>query len=75
VSGPRRVLVFETTHHALWAEEVARDLRLGAQVVPAPAASRAGCDLAIEALDEDLAALFDALRERSIVFRVFEVDG
>ena len=70
----RRVLVFETTHHALWAEEVARDLRLGAQVVPAPAAARAGCDLAIEALDSDLATLLDALRERSIVFRVFESD-
>ncbi|HEX6589583.1 MAG TPA: putative Se/S carrier-like protein [Longimicrobiales bacterium] len=71
----RRVLVFETTHHALWAEEVARDLRLGAQVVPAPAAARAGCDLAIEALDADLAALLDALRERSIAFRVFESAG
>ena len=73
MSAARRVLVFETTHHALWAEEVARDLRLGADVVPAPAASRAGCDLAIEALDEDLAALIEALRERSIVFRVFDV--
>lgn len=75
MSGKRRVLVFETTHHALWAEEVARELRLGAQVVPAPAASRAGCDLAIEALDEDLAALLAALRERAIVFRVFETDA
>ena len=75
MSRTRRVLVFETTHHALWAEEVARDMRLGAQVVPAPAASRAGCDLAIEALDEDLDALLEALRERSIVFRVFDVDG
>lgn len=71
----RRVLVFETTHHALWAEEVARDMRLGAQVVPAPAASHAGCDLAIETLDEDFAALIAALRERAIVFRVFEVGG
>jgi hypothetical protein len=71
----RRVIVFETTHHALWAEEVARELRLGAQVVPAPAASRAGCDLAIEALDEDLATLLEALRERAIVFRVFETDA
>ncbi len=75
MSRARKVVVFETTHHALWAEEVARDLRLGAQVVPAPAASRAGCDLALEALDEDLAALLDALRERSIAFRVFETDG
>lgn len=75
MSGKRRVLVFETTHHALWAEEVARGLRLGAEVVPAPAASRAGCDLALEALDEDLATLLGALRERAIAFRVFETDA
>jgi hypothetical protein len=67
-----RIVVFETTHHALWAEEVARELRLGVEVVPAPAASRAGCDLALEALEEDLATLLDALRERGIVFRVFD---
>lgn len=67
-----RTLVFETTHHALWAEEVARDLRLGAEIVPAPAAARAGCDLALAVLDEDLAELMDALRERAIVVRLFE---
>ena len=67
-----RTLVFETTHHALWAEEVARDLRLGAEVVPAPAAARAGCDLAIAVLEEDVAELLAELRERGIVVRVFE---
>lgn len=72
MTKPRRILVFETTHHALWAEEVAREMRLGVEVVPAPAASHAGCDLAIETLDEDLALLIDALREREISFRVFE---
>lgn len=70
--GATRVLVFDTTHHALWAEEVARELSLGVEVVPAPAASRAGCDLALETLAEDLPALVGALRERSIAFRVFE---
>jgi hypothetical protein len=72
MSRSTRILVFDTTHHALWAEEVARDMRLGVEVVPAPAASGAGCDLAIEALEEDLARLLDALRERAIVFRVYE---
>lgn len=66
------LIVFDTTHHALWAEEVARSLRLGVQVVPAPAESRAGCDLALETLSEDMPALIDALRERSIAFRVFD---
>ena len=72
MSRTRRILVFDTPHHALWAEEVAREMRLGVEVVPAPAASGAGCDLAIEALEEDLARLIAALRERGIVFRVYE---
>ncbi|HUF14245.1 MAG TPA: DUF3343 domain-containing protein [Longimicrobiales bacterium] len=72
MSRTRRILVFDTTHHALWAEEVAREMRLGVEVVPAPAASGAGCDIAIEALEEDLVRLVAALRERTIVFRVYE---
>ena len=67
-----RTLVFETTHHALWAEEVARESRLGVEVVPAPAAARAGCDLALAVLDEDVDELLGALRERGINVRVFE---
>ena len=65
-------LVFETTHHALWSEEVAREMRLGVEVVPAPSAARAGCDLALDVLDDDLEELLAALRERGIAFRVFE---
>ena len=72
MSHTARLLVFDTTHHALWAEDVAREMRLGVEVVPAPAASGAGCDLAIAALEEDFAALLDALRERRIAFRVYE---
>lgn len=71
MSGPGDLLVFDTTHHALWAEEVARQLGLAAEVVPAPAAARAGCDLALETLAADLPALVAALRDRAIAFRVF----
>ena len=70
-----RTLVFETTHHALWSEEVARELRLGVEIVPAPSAARAGCDLALAVLDDDLEELLGALRERGIAFRVFEPRG
>ena len=72
MSAATGMVVFDTTHHALWAEEVARELNLGAEVVPAPAASGAGCDLALEVIGDDMAALVAALRERSIAFRVFE---
>ena len=74
MSRATRILVFDTTHHALWAEEVARDLRLAVEVVPAPPASGAGCDLAIATFEEDLARLIEALRERGIVFRAYESD-
>ncbi|HEX6037131.1 DUF3343 domain-containing protein [Longimicrobium sp.] len=51
------VFVFETTHHALWAEEVARESGIPAEVVPAPPAARARCNLALETLPEDVDAL------------------
>lgn len=64
------VYVFDTTHHALWAEEVARRLALGAQVVPAPAEAKANCDLALEVLAEDAATLEKELRERGVQFAI-----
>ncbi len=54
---------FDTTHHALWAEEVAREAGIPAEVVPAPPAARARCNLALEALPDDaerLARTLDA---------------
>lgn len=65
------VLTFDTTHHALWAEQLARDQRLAAEVVPAPADSNAKCDLALECLDEDVQALRQALEEAGIPYAVY----
>lgn len=53
--------VFDTTHHALWAEEVARERGIPAEVVPAPPAARARCNLALESLPEDGDRLAQAL--------------
>jgi hypothetical protein len=55
------VFTFETTHHALWAEEVAREAGIPAQVVPAPPAARARCNLALETLPDEVEALAAAL--------------
>lgn len=68
-----RVLVFDTTHHALWAEQVARAGNFGAEVIPAPAAADAKCDLALEYLPEEETALLAALRAADVPFRVFDV--
>ena len=64
------LFLFDTTHHALWSEEVAQGLSIPAQVVPAPADAEANCDLALEAFAGDRATLAAALDERGIVYRV-----
>ena len=66
-----RLLTFDTTHHALWAEQLALDSGLGVQVVPAPADADAKCDLALEFLADDEAALIEVLGESSIPYRLY----
>jgi len=69
------ILTFDTTHHALRAEQIAGGLRLGAEVVPAPAEAQAKCDLALECLDEDLPALREALERAGVAYRLFIRSG
>jgi hypothetical protein len=66
-----RLLTFDTTHHALLAEQIAHDNGLGAEVTPAPPESGAKCDLALEFLPEDEAELTRVLRAAGVEFRVF----
>jgi hypothetical protein len=63
------LLTFDTTHHALWAESLARERAAAAELVPAPPESGAGCDLALEVLEEDAAGLAHVLREAGVEFR------
>jgi hypothetical protein len=65
------LLVFDTTHHALWAEQIALTHGIGAQVVPAPADAGAKCDLALEYLAEDGAALLEALEHAGVPYRCY----
>jgi hypothetical protein len=67
-----RLLTFDTTHHALLAEQIAHDHGLGAEVTPAPPEAGAKCDLAIEYLTADEDALLAALRVAHVEFRIFE---
>jgi hypothetical protein len=48
-----RLLTFDTTHHALLAEQVAHEHGLGAESTPAPPEAGAKCDLALEYLPEE----------------------
>jgi hypothetical protein len=70
----RIVFTFDTTHHALWAEEVAEARGIPAQVIPAPPAARARCNLALETLPDEIDALAAALDEAGVPFGRWEAD-
>lgn len=62
------VFLFESSHFALWAEDVAREHAVVARVVPAPPESKATCGLALE-IPADVAASLDAVfRDEGIAF-------
>lgn len=65
------VFTFDTTHHALWAEEIARDTGIPHEVVAAPPAANASCSIAIETLTEEEGRLSTALSSVGIHFRIF----
>ena len=62
------LFTFGTTHHALWAEEVAAAQGIPAEVVPAPPGAHARCSLALETLPEDATALASALDREGVEF-------
>ena len=66
-----RLLTFDTTHHALLAEQIAHDHGLAAEVTPAPPESGAKCDLALEFLPEEEEMLTSVLRAADVEFRIF----
>ena len=67
----RPLFTFDTTHHALWAEEIASERGMPNEVVPAPPEANARCNLALEVLAEDEARLSAALVEEGVPFRRF----
>ena len=64
------VFTFDTTHHALWAEEVAGDAGIAVEVIPAPPAARARCNLALAAHAEDVARLAGELSGQGVPFGI-----
>lgn len=66
-----RILVFDTTHHAMWAEEIAREQGVAVEVVPAPEGVDAKCGMALEVLPDSLENLQAALSKEGIPFIVW----
>ena len=61
-----RTFVFSTTHHAMWAEDVAQELYIPAEVVPAPPGDGAQCGLALRTPEAHAGALAEALDQEGI---------
>jgi hypothetical protein len=63
------LLVFDTTHHAVWAEQVILDAGYAAEIQPAPSAARAKCSLAIAYMMSEEPAVFAALERAGVPYR------
>jgi hypothetical protein len=66
-----KILVFDTTHHAMWAEEVAREQGVAVEVIPAPEGVDAKCGMALEVLPESLEDLRAMLDKEGIPFKLY----
>ncbi|MQA91911.1 MAG: DUF3343 domain-containing protein [Gemmatimonas sp.] len=67
----RPIFTFDTTHHALWAEEIAKEFEIPHEIVPAPPESNARCDIAIETLPDDADGFSRILGEQGVEHRLF----
>lgn len=65
------LLTFDTTHHALWAEEVAGETGIPVDVVPAPPAAHARCNLALDTPPSSLDRLIAALEGAGVPFALY----
>ncbi|HEV2150409.1 MAG TPA: DUF3343 domain-containing protein [Longimicrobiaceae bacterium] len=67
----RQLFTFDTTHHALWAEEVAGGAEIPVEVVPAPPGASARCNLALETFPEEVGRLAGELDAAGVPFRLY----
>jgi hypothetical protein len=63
-AGDRAVVTFDSTHHAMRAEDVLRAEGVGLEVVPPPVNLRSGCGLALRVAAEDVPAVVETLARR-----------
>lgn len=60
---------FQTSHHAMWAEEVARELDIPIQVVAAPSNSEAKCGIALQTDPDHAGDLESAFQAEGIQYQ------
>lgn len=74
MSSSTSVFTFDTSHHALWAEDVAAERTLPVEVIPAPPESGSKCDLALLTLRTHADAVEGAFTSEGIEFRRWDRD-
>jgi tripartite-type tricarboxylate transporter receptor subunit TctC len=67
-----RILVFDTTHHAMWAEEIAREQGVAVEVIPAPEGVDAKCGMALEVIAEALDNFKEMLNKEGIPYTLYQ---
>ncbi len=65
------LLVFDTTHHAMWAEQVVLRAGLAADIQPSPAAARAKCALALAYLPDEETDVIRVLDDAGVPYRCY----
>lgn len=68
---PTQTYVFESTHAAFWAEDLAREQGIPVELVPAPAEADATCDLAMVTLVDHTVSLEAVLEREGVPFRAW----
>ncbi len=68
------IFTFDTTHHALWAEEIAREENVPHEVVAAPPAANARCSIAIETLESEIERFAALLQSATIEHAVYRAE-
>ena len=62
------IVTFDSTHHAMAAEDILREGAIGLEVVPPPANLGAGCGLALRVRLEDVPDVVEALTSRGAAY-------
>ncbi len=67
-----RLFLFDTSHYAMWAEDVAAEAKVPADVVPAPPETDAKCGLALRVPGDRAEELRTAFDEEGIPYSLLE---
>ena len=64
-----RTFTFASTHHAMWAEDVAQERAIPAEVVPAPPSAGSICGMALRTSEDRAQELAEALDQEGIKYQ------